>query len=539
MTDFLAVIQPSKCQRTRPVAITAMIRLAYGFHDHTPHMGGVARATLAERSQHRRADGDGLAVHIGGRGLGANPGACDTPRVLKSGGFSRLATSPTSYSHYWLAGVPAATHNPQVVRDTMLDLGRRAQPAGLPGLVPRQDVDLPYHIAVRAETTPTAGIVPAAWFVSASTIWTGLGRVVLIDQLHRDAFGLGLVGDELAKVAVVPLGRLLVVLLPMIDAIRDIPHITNRDRASLLLDRRIHHRPTDLVLHIAHDALMPGAHAGPGSTQALVSPAALPLGAECLAQFRQAFGMTLLLVPPLATGDDRGLLLVAHNRGMDFAQIDRNNVRSRRHFRLFAVLDDEVPSVAVGAPVVDQSHFQHTQHVPEVLWQQDDDRRQRPRTRKQEGIPLAADTALLPDGRAPPRTLMWVLRAMLAIGPRRLARFVKAFLGRVLGVCVQQRWIVAREVVVQPHSGELRQPVARASAALAIDAVVSDECLGIDRAASPIERIGLSAIEMAVDDVCSDHGYGVAHVFQYVDYTALGSAAQGLKPPRSRLIRCR
>jgi hypothetical protein len=44
---------------------------------------------------------------------------------------------------------------------------------------------------------------------------------------------------------------------------------------------------------------------------------------------------------------------------------------------------------------------------------------------------------------------------------------------------------------------------------------------------------------MAVDDVCSDHGYGVAHVFQYVDYTALGSAAQGLKPPRSRLIRCR
>jgi hypothetical protein len=58
-----------------------------------------------------------------------------------------------------------------------------------------------------------------------------------------------------------------------------------------------------------------------------------------------------------------------------------------------------------------------------VLWQQDDDRRQRPRTRKQEGIPLAADTALLPDGRAPPRTLMWVLRAMLAIGPRRLARW--------------------------------------------------------------------------------------------------------------------
>jgi hypothetical protein len=57
-------------------------------------------------------------------------------------------------------------------------------------------------------------------------------------------------------------------------------------------------------------------------------------------------------------------------------------------------------------------------------------------------------------------------------------------LGRVLGVCLQKRWIVAREVVVQPHGGELRQPVARASAALAIDTVVRDQCLGIDRAAS-------------------------------------------------------
>src|SRR3954447_7289364 len=54
---------------------------------------------------------------------------------LKPHGFSRLATSPTSYNRFRLAGVPASTHEPQVVRHTMLDLGRRSQPAHLPGFV--------------------------------------------------------------------------------------------------------------------------------------------------------------------------------------------------------------------------------------------------------------------------------------------------------------------------------------------------------------------------------------------------------------------
>ena len=134
-------------------------------------------------------------------------------RGLKPRSFSRLATSPTSYNRFRLAGVPASTHEPQVVRHTMLDLTRSAQSARLPGLVPRQDVDLPHHITVRAETTPPTGIPPAAWFVPLGAVGTGLARVMLVDQHDGNALCFRLVGDVLADLAVVPLRGLLVMLL--------------------------------------------------------------------------------------------------------------------------------------------------------------------------------------------------------------------------------------------------------------------------------------------------------------------------------------
>ena len=44
--------------------------------------------------------------------------------------------------------------------------------------------------------------------------------------------------------------------------------------------------------------------------------------AQGAVEFRQPFGMTLLLVPPLTTGDDGGLLLVACYRRMDLTEIN-------------------------------------------------------------------------------------------------------------------------------------------------------------------------------------------------------------------------
>ncbi len=427
-------------------------------------------------------------------------------RGLKPRSFSRLATSPTSYNRFRLAGVPASTHEPQVVRHTMLDVGRSAQCAHLPGFIPRQDIDLSHHITMRAETTPPAGIRPAAWFVPLGAVGTGLSRVTLVNQRDSDTFRFRFVGDVLADLAMVPLRGLLVVLLAMIDAIRDIPYIADRNRAREPLDSHIHHRPADLVLHVAHDALVFGAHAGSGSLQAPVAPAALPLGAERHAQFRQAFRVALLLVPPLATGDDRGLLFVACYRWVDLAKINRNNVCSWRHFRLFTVLDNQVPGVTVGPPVVFEPHFQHAQHIPEVLWQRESYRRQSLCPGQQQPLRLPANAALLPDSRAPRLALVRVLCAQMAVHLGNFARLVEAFLGRVFAMGVEQGRVIAGEIVVQALAGVPRQPVARASAALAIDAVVRDERAGIDRAAGPIEGVGLCVLEMTLDDVGTDHG---------------------------------
>src|SRR3989442_1352622 len=84
-----------------------------------------------------------------------------------------------------LAGVPASTHNPQVVRDTMLhgwgnrDLARLAIQMG------GEDIHLPNHIAVSAETTLPTGIDPAAWFMPMAAVGAGLAGVVLV--LEGDA----------------------------------------------------------------------------------------------------------------------------------------------------------------------------------------------------------------------------------------------------------------------------------------------------------------------------------------------------------------
>src|SRR5438128_1394145 len=76
-----------------------------------------------------------------------------------------------------------------------------------------------------------------------------------------------------------------------------------------------------------------------------------------------------------------------------------------------------------------------------------------------------------------------VARSLLAVGPRGLAGLIKAFLGCVLTMGMQQRRLLAGEVVVQAHPSELREPVARTLARLTIYPVVGDECARVDCAA--------------------------------------------------------
>jgi hypothetical protein len=109
-----------------------------------------------------------------------------------------------SYSPEGLAGVPASTHNPQIVRDTMLYDRRSRDPAYLAVPVPRKDIDLPYYIAVRLKPAGRAAIDAPPGFVSVIAVRAGLRAVVLVYQLDFDAFGLRLVLNILADLAVIP-----------------------------------------------------------------------------------------------------------------------------------------------------------------------------------------------------------------------------------------------------------------------------------------------------------------------------------------------
>src|SRR5436305_1024286 len=64
---------------------------------------------------------------------------------------------PTSYSPDGLTGAPASTHNPQIVRDTMLDAWRSRDLTHFAMFETRKDVDLPNHVSMRlnpADSSP-------------------------------------------------------------------------------------------------------------------------------------------------------------------------------------------------------------------------------------------------------------------------------------------------------------------------------------------------------------------------------------------------
>src|SRR4029077_21165874 len=165
-----------------------------------------------------------------------------------------------SYRHPCLAGVPASTHNPQVVRDTILDHRWSWDLARLSVSVHRQDVDLTHHVAMRLKPTGRALVLAPPRFVAMPATGTGLGRVLLIHQLDFDPFGCRLVLDVPANFAVVPLAHFLVVLSPLVDSVGDVPHVADHDGPGLLRDGRIHNRAADLVFHVPHHSVVLGLH---------------------------------------------------------------------------------------------------------------------------------------------------------------------------------------------------------------------------------------------------------------------------------------
>src|SRR5215510_8732180 len=106
-----------------------------------------------------------------------------------------------------LTGVPASTHTPLLVsesRSRLLNDGWHREVPWCPIRICREDIDLPDHIAMSAETTLSAGIDPAAWFMPIPAVRAGLTGVVLILQHHTYPFGLRFVRNIGADVAMAP-----------------------------------------------------------------------------------------------------------------------------------------------------------------------------------------------------------------------------------------------------------------------------------------------------------------------------------------------
>src|SRR5262249_37578791 len=149
----------------------------------------------------------------------------DTPLPLKWRGFlgpqGKLLWWLPSYRLEGLAGVPASTHKPQVVRHTILPDWRRRDLPWLTMRIEGKDNDFADHITVSAETTLPAGIDSAAWFVPMPAVWAGLTGVVFILKHLPYPFSLRLVRDIGPDFAMTPLANLLIALTPKVDAIGD------------------------------------------------------------------------------------------------------------------------------------------------------------------------------------------------------------------------------------------------------------------------------------------------------------------------------
>src|SRR5262249_35525385 len=144
--------------------------------------------------------------------------------------------------------------------------------------------------------------------------------------------------------------------------------------------------------------------------------------------------MSLGFGATLPAGDDRGLTLIAHDGGMDFTQIDGDQMIAGCRLRGLAVLLDDVPGVAPRPLVVDQADFQKPDRVAEVFGEGDPDRWAAAPDREDERIASPPDAGVLPDGRAEPLATVGELDRGgpgLAHGPCRRARRVEALLRRV------------------------------------------------------------------------------------------------------------
>jgi hypothetical protein len=120
------------------------------------------------------------------------------------------------------------------------------------------------------------------------------------------------------------------------------------------------------------------------------------------------FPVALRCMPSDSAGDDSRFLLITHYSRVNLAKIHRDNVIAGRIFRLFAILNNQVPIVAPSFLIVDQVHLQEAQNVPQLSGNIDNYLGITLAGGKLQPIVSASNGGVLPYGCPEALTLVWV-----------------------------------------------------------------------------------------------------------------------------------
>ena len=407
-------------------------------------------------------------------------------------------------SIYCLASALAFTQNPHLVRDTILDGGWCWNLSRDAKRMRRQDIDLPYHIAVPAETTLPAGIDPAAWFMPMTATRTCLAGVVLVLQDDGNAFRLRFVLHKGTHLAMVPLARALVVHFALVYAVCNGADVAINDGLCLTVDRFSNNGAAYLMFDIAHNQIVLRLATGFRVHQLSLATAPVFLARQGFAERLEVLGMPPLDSAAFSTGDNRSTVGVPDHGRMHLASIDADGIGAQRYPRLLAVLKNDVPGVASGLSLEDQAHFDKALYIVQCLGKGkhnlavSEARRQLQRP----GLPL--DARIFPDGGTKLFSTPGEMGFRESCFPEcsgGLARLEKALLCRINGVGVH------RHIPRRPaHVAQLRKRLFREPHAVVFeDAPVTRDDAAVDTPTVQVQRITGRAWQFAWQHVGTYH----------------------------------
>lgn len=359
------------------------------------------------------------------------------------------------------------------------------------------------NVAVRLKLASRAAIGAPLGFVSVSAGWAGLGRVMLILERYGDPFRFCFVRCESTNFAVIPTTDFLIGLFPQINPISDVLDVTHDNGCRATGKRFIDDGAANLVFNVAGNALVLGFHAAFGPDQLLIAAASFVLAGNSLIDFSQPLGMALLFMATLTASNDRGAVFITNDGGVNLAKVYADHVVTQRCFGLFAILNNDMPSVAAGLLIENKPRFLHFQDAMQMDGQSNFNAILPLPIRQPYNTVDQLDRRVLPDGcpklLATPRKVS--IDPSLAQRPSRFASLKEALLGRVNRMGVHGRVLNRRANIAQARKRLLFEP----QPFLLEQSPVAANDPAVNPTTGEIETIGGLSVKMTGKNVRSDH----------------------------------